>query len=749
MAMRLNIVCFSLFFVFYSNAFAAGGSISGRVVAKGDNEGEPLVGASVSLQGTVRGTTTNSKGEFRIADISAGKYTLIFSMVGYQRETRSDVLVEEARETVVNVAMIQTPIQTEQIVVTASKREQSLQEVPVSISVADATEMRFRNSQTLEDAVRYVPGVNITGGQINIRGSSGYSRGVGSRVMLLLDGVPFIAGDTGELVFESIPVGQVDRIEVVKGASSALYGSSALGGVVNVITKSIPEIPETDIRTYVGLYNKPSFDKWKWSDKDRFFNGFSISHARRVGDLGVALFFSRQFDDGYRQNDYRRRYNFYLKMKEDLSSTNSLTLNFGLLHQYGGQYVYWRSLEQALLPPVIQVKDNVRSVRYYVSGLYHDALTENLLFTAKLIWNHNDWGYETFNANGESVNRVGRTESSSESFRTEAGATWLVDKDHSLTFGFNGQLDLVSSDLFDDRSGRGIGLYGQDEWKITDQITATLGARFDLQSLGLTETGPQFNPKLAFAYTPIEGTTLRTSFGRGFRIPSIAESFISAEVTGLATLPNKDLEPERSYSYEVGVSQLLGDFGTLDVAAFRSDYDNLIEPKLFVNTAGDTLYVQWQNITKARIQGFETSLKLGLFDGNLLYNLGYTYVYPEDQSPIDSLVPRPNNILPYRPRHIFYTNLLGRFGVLRAGVDFRYISRIDRVYDQFLRLIPDADERVEIVVTDFRIGADFTSLGVPLSAMLNINNAFRYNYLELTANVSPPRNFVLVLEARL
>lgn len=735
MAMK-TIVFVLMHLALCTSVLGAGGKIAGKVTARADGNSEPLVGATVFVQGTVRGTTTNASGDYTIADLPAGTYSVTFSMVGYQRETRAGVRVDDGETTVLNVSLLQTPIQTEQIVVTASKREQSLEEVPVSISVMDATEMRYRNSLTLEDAMRYVPGVNLTGGQINIRGSSGYSRGVGSRVLMLIDGVPFIAGDTGELIFESIPVGQVDRIEVVKGASSALYGSSALGGVVNVITKPITEIPETFVRTYGGLYNKPSFDKWKWSDKNRYFSGFSISHARRVGDLGIALFFSRQVDDGYRMNDYRRRSNFYMKMRQDFESENSLTVNFGMLNQYGGQFVYWRNLDSALIPPALQVNDNVKSYRYYINGIYNDALSSSVLFTAKAIWNRNDWGYETINA-------IGRTESLSDGLRAEAGATVLADERNTITFGLSGQLDIVNSDLFAARSGWGAAAFIQDEFKVTTDFTVTAGMRFDIQSLGLTESGPQFNPKLAFAYNPFSGTTLRASAGRGFRIPSVAEAFISAEVSGLATLPNADLKPERSFSYEIGLSQAIGDFATIDVAAFRSDYDNLIEPSLETDSTGNRLLAQWKNVTKARVQGVETSVKLALFGGDLQYNLGYTYVYPQDLTA--------KLLLKYRPRHILYTNFLAHIGVLRVGADFRYISRVDRVDELFSRtgLIPDGDERVEIIVTDFRLGADFSSFGVPVNATFSVNNAFRYNYLELIANVMPPRTFVLVLEAKL
>ncbi|MDH3251836.1 MAG: TonB-dependent receptor [Ignavibacteria bacterium] len=717
-----------------AEASAASATIRGRVVSDSDGERNPLMGVTVLLQGSVRGTTTDAKGEFRLTDIATGEYTLVFSMVGFRREVRSGVVVEEGREAVVEVSLISSPVQIDQVVVTASKRPQSLEEVPVSVSVMDAVEIRKRNSLTIDDALRYVPGVNMTGTQVNIRGSSGYSRGAGSRVLMLLDGVPFITGDTGELNFESIPVGQIDRIEVVKGASSALYGSSALGGVINVITREIPERPETDVRIYGGMYGKPSYDQWKWTDKRRFLNGQSVSHAYRSGDLGVAMFLSRQIDDGYRRNDYRLRYNFFTKMRQDISPLTSVTVNFGMLNQSGGQFVYWRNLDSALVPPVTQESDNVKSNRYYVSGLYNTVLSKNLLFTVKGLWYHNDWGYETRSA-------IGRTESVADGFRLEALSTMMLDEVHTLTLGVEGSFDRVGADIFDDRSLGGAALYGQDELRFSRELSLTVGARFDYQSVGLTEASTQLNPKVALAYNPVAGTTLRASFGRGFRVPSVAEAFITASASNLAAVPNKDLKPERSYSYEVGLSQKIGDFASIDLAGFRTDFDNLIEPGLIVT--GQILQIQWRNVTRARVQGVESSIRLGLFDGNLQYNVGYTYVYPEDLTE--------NDLLRYRPRHLLYMNALARMGLLNAGIDFRYISRVDRIDIELVEfgIVPDGDERREILVTDFRLGADFSFTGFPLIATLHLNNAFQYNYAELIGNIMPPRTYVLVLEARL
>jgi outer membrane receptor for ferrienterochelin and colicins len=733
MAMRSRFILSLLLVLVTPPILLATGSIAGRVTAKEDTGG--LAGATVVIQGTNRGTTTAPDGRYRIEDVPPGNYAVAFSLVGYRREVRYGIRVEDGKEAVVDVALTQAPVQTEQVVVTANKREQSLQDVPISISIMDATQIQQRNNLTVEDALRYVSGVNVTGGQVNIRGSSGYSRGAGSRVLMLLDGVPFITGDTGELNFESIPVGEIDRIEIVKGATSALYGSNALGGVINIITKPIPETPETYVRAYGGLYNKPSYPEWKWSTKNRFYNGQSVSHSAKAGNLGMVVSFSRLLNDAYRQNDYLRRYNFFLKMREDYSNAGALTLNFGMLYQYGGQFVYWRNLDSALIPPFLQKSDNVKSIRYYTSGQYNGVVARNFLISTRGIWYHNDWGYETINA-------VGRTESVSDEFDVESTGTLLLGDQHTMTFGLEARYDMVNADLFGLHRGGGLAIYGQDEFRLTRELTLTAGARFDFQSLELTNPAGQLNPKAAVLYAPTPGTSVRASFGRGFRVPSVAEAFTTAAVSNLAAVPNKNLKPERSYSYEVGISQALGNFGTFDAAAFQSDYWDLIEVGLDVSSSGLPV-VQWRNVTRARVQGYETSLKLFPFNGNLLCNVGYTYVYPRDITA--------NDILKYRPRHVFYADATLRLTPLFVGGDYRYVSRVENIDVELVNLgiIPDGDQRTPIHCANFRIGADFALGGTSLTATFNVNNALQYNYVELIANMAPPRTYVFSLEAKI
>ncbi|MEW6511032.1 MAG: TonB-dependent receptor [Bacteroidota bacterium] len=727
-------ILFALIAAIPTDALASGGSITGRVTSAADAGSEPLAGTTVLVAGTVRGTTTDAEGRFNISNLNAGRYTLHFSLVGYQRETRNDVVVEEGKETRLEITMTQRTIQAEAIVVTAARRAQSLEDVPASVSVMDAERIRSRNSLTIDDALRYVPGVNMTGTQVNIRGSSGYSLGAGSRVLMLLDGVPFITGDTGELIFEAIPAGEIDRIEVVKGAGSALYGSNALGGVINVITKPIPESPSTTVRTYAGFYMNPSFDQWKWSDRTRFFNGQSVTLTRKLHDFGLSFHLARQLDDGYRQNDYRRRYNLFMKLRQEFSASSALTLNVGMLYQYSGQFLYWRSLDSALIPPPRHEDDNLKSTRFYLNAIYSRVLSDDLLITGKALWYHTDWGFQM-------TGDAGRTESMVDGIRAEVSSTLVLGGLHTLTFGLDGNVDRIGGDMLGHRTIGGVALFGQGEIRLIEEVTLTAGGRCDFQSAGLARERVEVNPKAALVYRPWEETAIRCSYGRGFRVPSVAEAFIAAGSGPVTGVPNTDLKPERSSSFEAGIGQTLGETGMLDLAAFESDFENLIEPGLTV--VGQDLVIQWRNVTKARIRGFETSGTLSLFGSGLMIRLGYTYVYPEDRTK--------NDLLKYRPRHILYTEALARVGWITAGIDFRYVSRVDRIDDELVEtgVVPDGDERQEIFVVDARLGADIPVGAAVLTTSLTVRNALQHNYVELIGNLMPPRSVSLVLEVRL
>ncbi len=710
-----------------TEAMAQTGTLVGRVTDR--KTGEQLPGVNVVLQGTVRGISTDAKGEYRFASLPAATYTVVFSLVGYQRTAHPGVVVRVGDTTVADASIQAIALQTDAVIVTASRRETALEESPVSISTLDATEIERRNAVTIDDALRFVPGVNMTDWQVNIRGSSGYSRGAGSRVLMLLDGIPFLAGDTGELNYESIPAGQVDRIEVVKGASSALYGSSALGGVINVITKPIADRPETDARLYGGLYSPPSHPEWDWGGGARYLNGVALTHSTRIGEAGLRLFLSEAGNDGYRQNDFTHRFNVLAKLEYPISMFQNVTFTGSVMDQRRGNFIYWKDLSHALTPADAQLGGQVHSTRSFITGIYNHTVSPALLYAVRAMWYHT-WFMDSSGPDHH--------ESRSDVLRGEASATWGATESQIVTFGAEGNMDRVDADIFGVRSGGGGAGFVQDEIALLESLRLTLGARYDVQDVDSIGTNSQFNPKAALLYRPFGGTAIRASFGRGFRSPSVAEAFTQASAAGIEVVPNPSLRPERSYAYEIGVSQTLGEAAYIDAAGFQTDLHDLIESGF--NAQGKA---QFSNVTEARIRGVEMSANFGFLGRALFLSLSYTYLYPHDMTA--------NDVLKYRPRNLFYASAVARLGAFTVSADFRAISRVERIDEELVNLgiIKDGDQRVPIYVADLRVGTDLTLGSIPFTATLNIDNIFQYNYVELIGNMAPPRSYVLALDVRL
>ncbi len=316
-----------------------------------DDAGRPISAANVYLRGTVMGSATDHLGRFEISRVPPGTYTLVISVIGF-RQIEKEVTVTRGQNLLLGAFELQPmPLQSSPVVVTAGKYEQKLEDVPASINILPARMIAERNSVTLQDALRYIPGIVMNQEQINIRGSSGYSRGVGSRVMLLLDGIPYLTGDTGEINYESIPVSEIERVEIVKGAGSALYGSSAIGGVINVITRDLPAEPQLNIRMYGGAFDDPYYDQWKWSKQLRLLHGISAGYARKYEKTGFSVTASRDASTGYLRNFWERRYKIGGKFRLDISPFRKWTVSANVMDQRRGNFLWWKSLEQALEPP--------------------------------------------------------------------------------------------------------------------------------------------------------------------------------------------------------------------------------------------------------------------------------------------------------------------------------------------------------------------------------------------------------------
>jgi outer membrane receptor for ferrienterochelin and colicins len=212
--------------------------------------------------------------------------------------------------------------------------------------------------------------------------------------------------------------------------------------------------------------------------------------------------------------------------------------------------------------------------------------------------------------------------------------------------------------------------------------------------------------------------------------------------TGLSQItiaPNDSLKPERSVSFEIGCSQWLSERIFLDLALFQNNFYDLIEAG--VNKT--QFVIQFNNVTRARIRGFEFGIKADMFNRFLTTDISYTYIDPVDLSQ--------NTVLKFRPRNLFYASLIAQHRQWQVELNYRYVSRVEAIDENLVRLAPivDGDNRVASNVIDAGVTYNLTNLGLPLNIGLTIKNLTNYYYVELLGNLAPLRTYYLSVESAL
>ena len=692
-------------------------SISGTV---SDTLGNPLPNVNIVEVRSDRGVSSDENGRYKISNLSSGNYVLEFSAVGY-RKFRSDNITIKDKSVTNNVVLREAVIESEQVVVTAGKYTQKKSDLPVSSEIISGTEFIERNYNNLADALRYVPGVNMTEDQISIRGSSGYSRGAGSRVLLAIDGLTFYTGDTGETVWEMIPVTELQRVEIIKGAASSLYGSSAIGGVINGITRKILEKPLTIFNGFYGFYAKPYYGEWDWSGERRPFNGFTLSHSAMLGKFGLNVSFTRLEDLGYREDDYFKKYIGFLKALYNISSTSSITLLADTFNKRAGNFLYWKDSRNALVPPDADLNGKIETNRYLFGIIYKNVLSKRYFLNIRTSYYRNN-----FKDNGTPSN-----ESTSHLYRSEVQLNAGITDRIILTTGLESNYSTVKSTLFGNPNSFGIGAYAMADINFDLPLIASLGVRYDYSKLDSLDGYGAVSPKLGLNYKLYDNLIFRSSLGTGFRAPTLAEAFTSTSSAGITVKPNPEIKSESNLTVELGVNYIPFNFLNLDLAVFQNEYYNMIEPGI---DPTDGLVV-FDNVLRARIQGLEANTSVNIVPAMLEMTFSYTYLWARDLE---------NHVaLKYRPRNLFYFTADFKKWSLDIGLEFRYWSRVEEIDEELvdLGIVVDGNQRVPVYVTDLNIGYNVGFLGFPAKVYLNVKNLFNYNYVELIGNLREIRNY--------
>jgi iron complex outermembrane receptor protein len=729
---RMPWVYIALMIFSATTAFGNGYRIEGKVIS---DKGKALSGANIRINGIEKGAVAGSGGRFVLSGLQAGEYELIVSMVGYSTE-KADITIPAGKP--LTIEMAEQPMQTSEVVVSANKRIQAVQEVPVSVAVVDLESMISRGISEMDEALAYIPGVEMLGEDVSIRGSAGFAFGLGSRVALLIDGFPMLSADNGDVKFDALPVFDIKRIEVVKGAGSALYGTSALGGVINVITEDAQQ-EYIKLRAFSGIYTDPEYEQWQYTGKARLSSGIEAGAATEI--LGVESVFSGGVysDDGYTRYNDTRRWNLFAKFRKDLSQRTILRLQSTFARSNSADWVYWNSLDSATIPPTgtdesIRIESDKLSlfseVKHFFSG------NDFMIFRAGLF----KTGFENSHPDDHPEKRA----SDAYAYNSQMQFNLSFTENLMLTSGADLKYNSVDAKTYGGESNQTIAaVYAQGEAELFDALNLTLGSRVDYERTG-GYTGEEevpdhleISPKLGANYSLPFGGQLRMSVGKGFRAATIAEKFAAVEFQGFEVVANPGLEPERSWSYEIGAMYEFEEIGfplEVDVSVFRNELFNLIEPSIFEEQEGS---IKFRNVTRARISGAELVVKSFLFN-TLGIESGLTLMHPRDLTNDETLK--------YRSEMLWYSRVILPLGLVELQADYRYKSEYENIDEELKFQVSDYDAKVPVHVLDARASLDLGEMTeYPITVSLNAKNLLDYYYVEMVGNLAPTRYISLQL----
>ena len=611
---------------------------------------KPLVGVSIKINqlGSLNekanffsfGTVTNSLGKYEIS-IPSGSQKLTFSYIGYESKT---IELDINQNKLINVSLNENSSELNLLVVSASKFKQKIEEVTVSMDVIDSKLIESKNCITLSDLIRNVPSIQLIDGQLNIRSGSGWSYGTGSRVLVMVDEMPILSADQGEVDFNLIPMENIEQIEVIKGASSALYGSSALNGIINIKTKTPSFKPQTTVSSFVGFWDSPKDprNKW-WVDSLMLRNGISLSHSEKIKNLDLTLSANHYNDRGYIKfiNNQQTRISANSKLVKD-KVTFGLNLNY--MQRKSGLFVMWQNDTNAYIPlGGTHIPNNGNrfyidpSITYYNNSFKH--ILRSRILSRNLFYNDNP---NNKNNSLLSFNEY-QNQFHDENTTITSGLTIVTLKGE--TNSFNSQFTQDGK-----ITGLNYSAYLQLDQKI-NKINFSIGGRYEYFDLNNTKFGqPVFRGGLNYEIS--NGWNLRSSFGQGFRFPTMTELYFKGDIGPINLYNNPDLIPESGWTSELGLKKVIKirNFkGYVDLVGFLMEYNDMMEFTLGIwgpsEPSSYGLGFSSKNVNKARIPGLEFTINAsGLVSDNwslgLLFGVTYSNphsVYPD--SSFEDLVP--------------------------------------------------------------------------------------------------------------
>lgn len=724
--------------------FAQTGRITGKVR---DLQGEAIVGASVFVKTTqLYGASSDENGQF-VLELPVGVYNLICRMDGMNTDT-IQINVTENGLIELDIPMEEISTVLDVVEIKVGKFDKPLEDQTVSMEVLKPKLIESKNTRSIETVLDQTPGLNILDGEPQIRGGSGFTFGVGSKVAVMVDDMPMLSGDAGRPEWGFIPVENISQVEVIKGAASVLSGSSALSGSINIRTAYPTATPLTKVILYSGLYSTPSAEGAKWYDDTPLIAGATFLHSRKLKQWDIVIGGNFNYDHGYigppitdsavwadtisnftnkQMASKRGRLNFNLSRRDKKIKGLQYGINGNFMLQETNMPLAWlndtNGIFRAYPGAMFLQKQLIFNIDPYVTysskrGAKHSLRTRLFRTVNEMSANqsnqatvlYGDYQFRNTLKQIISVDFVG-------------GIT--AQHTHSYANIYVGSGRPVNQLL-------NLSAYAQAEKKFWKRLTISVGGRLEYFQLNdsITALKPIFRAGANFKVH--KATFVRASYGQGFRFPTITERFIKTGVGNFGVFPNPDVKPESSWNAEIGIKQgfKIGPvMSFIDVAGFWQEYQNTIEYMFGVWNPldGDHLAncvgFKFLNTGNSRVRGIDASLAGTVALGkksDLTFLCGYTYILPQTLSPdyvyaTDSLnrkftynttsLDSTSQILKYRFLHnlkidMEYT-LLKKFSI---GFSAKYYSKIinmDAVIKGFEELTAQVDVLQDIRYMDY------------------------------------------------
>ena len=712
--------------------------VTGTVIEKVSKD--PVYGAKIRA----------STGEKVLTDVD-GKFTLMPSLYPTTLIISAQTLLND---TIVVTASGNIPIilssavqEIKTVVVTSGRRDQDIEDVSISMEILKPELIDNKGVANLEEAVAQSPGVYTMDGQVSIRGGSGFAYGAGSRVMLLWNGMPILSGDAGDAKWNAIPMESASQIEILKGASSVLYGSGALNGIISLNERKPTLKGETRVKVQTGIYDAPKRASLKWWNGPRTYQMADAYFGKMYKNVGFTIAANGYKNPGYKEGEVENRGRisgtFYIRPEKYENLKAGIGYNFH--YQKQGTFLIWESDSLAYSPGGTADTSLAESTLTYNSGIrmsvdpyvkFYDGQNNLHTFKSRLYIVTND-----------NITNPSQSANSSVAYGDyQFQKKW--DTNVVLTAGATFIRNGVQSNLFGDHHSENVAAYAQYEHRF-DRLDLTGGVRFEYFEqdgksgdtdfyLGRDTNSAKIPvyPIVRFGahYKLAKFSHLRASFGQGVRYPSVAERYTTTNVGALNIFANPDLTRETGWAAEIGFKQgvKIGKNwkGLIDVAGFVNQYNNMMEfsfgifdpttstrldasdpdygatlGNLFNQgyTINDMFGFAAQNSESARIIGAEFSFnsqgKIG--EVELTSLIGYTYMVPNTLNADSAYVhtfstydyneatssATYNPMLKYRFNHLIKADVEATWKSISLGLSVRYNSymeNIDAVFEENL-----------------------------------------------------------------